>query len=330
MLQKIGDSLKGKKTLAYVILVPLVLVFAVWGAAGIVNMDFFGAANWAAKVNGQALPLQRVNDAWREQQSQWQQRFGTELPESERKLLQDGLLEDFVRQTLVEERTQSAGYRVPAAKVDEFIRSYPAFQVDGKYNENLARARLAQIGVTADAFRADVRSSLRNEELQRALTLSDFRTPLEVERALRIEDEQREVRYAVLPVEKFAATAQVDDAAIKAYYEQNPSRFQTQETVRLQYAELRLDQVAATVQVDNCGGSVGLKVGGEVGEVAQAIEAERVGASEGGGAQFGDRRVERDEALPLPWHRLDPEQSGEDHGVRAGVGDDQHATVGGR
>ena len=249
MLQKIGDSLKGKKTLAYVVLIPLVLVFAVWGAAGIVNLDFFGPAGWAAKVDGKPVPLQRVADAWRDRQSEWQQRFGTELPESERKLLQDGLLEDFVRQTLVEERTQSAGYRVPAAKVDEFIRSYPAFQVDGKYNENLALARLAQIGVTADAFRADVRSSLRNEELQRALTLSDFRTPLEVERALRIEDEQREVRYAVLPVEKFAATAQVDDAAIKAYYEQNPSRFQTQETVRLQYAELRLDQVAATVQV---------------------------------------------------------------------------------
>ena len=102
MLQKIGDSLKGKKTLAYVVLIPLVLVFAVWGAAGIVNLDFFGPSSWAVKVDGKPVPLQRVSDAWRDRQSEWQQRFGTELPESERKLLQDGLLEDFVRQTLVE------------------------------------------------------------------------------------------------------------------------------------------------------------------------------------------------------------------------------------
>lgn len=249
MLQKIGDSLKGKKTLAYVILVPLVLVFAVWGAAGIVNMDFFGAANWAAKVNGQALPLQRVNDAWREQQSQWQQRFGTEIPEAERKTLQDGLLEQFVRETLVQERTRASGYRVGSARVEEYIRNEPAFQLDGKYNENLALARLAQIGVSADAFKAEVRSNLQNQELQRALTLSEFRTPLEAERQLRLEDEQREVRYAVLPVEKFAAGAVIDDAAVQAYYAKNAARYQTPETVRLQYAELRLDQVAAQVQV---------------------------------------------------------------------------------
>ncbi|MCU0761183.1 MAG: peptidyl-prolyl cis-trans isomerase [Steroidobacteraceae bacterium] len=249
MLQKIGDSLKGKKTLAYVILIPLALVFAVWGAAGAVNLDFFGPANWAAKVDGRQVPLEQVNDAWRDQQSQWQQRFGTDVPEAERQLLQDRLLEQFIRQVLVEERTQSMGYRVPTAQVEEYIRNEPAFQVDGKFSENLALARLAQIGVSVDAYRADVRNNLRNQELQRALTLSDFRTPLEVERALRIEDEQREIRYALLPIDKFAASVALDDTAVKAYYDRNLARFQTPETVRLQFAELRLDQVAASVQV---------------------------------------------------------------------------------
>lgn len=249
MLQKIGDSLKGKKTLAYVILIPLALVFAVWGAAGAVNLDFFGPSTWAAKVDGTRVPLERVNDAWRDQQSEWQQRFGTDIPEAERKVLQDGLLEQFIRQVLVEERTESLGYRVPGSRVEEYIRNEPAFQVDGKYSENLALARLAQIGVSAEAFKADIRNNLRNQELQRALTLSDFRTPLEVQRALRIEDEQREIRYAVLPLDKFAAGLSLDDASIQAFYEKNQARFQTPESVRLQYAELRLDQVAATVQV---------------------------------------------------------------------------------
>ncbi len=249
MLQKIGDSLKGKKLFAYLILIPLALVFAVWGAAGIVNLDFFTGASWAAKVDGTEVPADRVSDAWREQQSQWQQRFGIELPESERVTMQDALLEQAIRETLIQERTSSLGYRVGSARIEEYIRNEPAFQLDGKYNEQLALARLSQVGVSAEVFRADIRGNLQNAELQRALQVSDFRTPLEIERAFRIEDEQREVRYALLPQEKFAAAVAVDDAAVQAYYDKNRTRYQTAESVRLQYAELRLEQIAAQVTV---------------------------------------------------------------------------------
>lgn len=249
MLQKIGDSLKGKKVLAYIILVPLALVFAIWGATGIVNMDFTGATGWAAKVDGTAIPLERVNDAWRDRQAEWQQRFGTEIPEETRKSLQDELLESFVGTTLVTERTGSLGYRVDDARVEEYIRAEPAFQVDGKYSENLALARLAQIGVSAAQFKADVRGSLQNGELQRALQVSEFRTRAELARLVALEDEQREIRYALLPVERFRAGVAPTDAEVEAWYKSNASRFTTPETVRLEYAELRLDQVAATVTV---------------------------------------------------------------------------------
>lgn len=249
MLQKIGDSLKGKKVLAYIILVPLALVFAIWGATGIVNMDVTGASAWAAKVDGTSIPLERVSDAWRDRQAEWQQRFGTDIPEDTRKTLQDDLLESFIATTLVTERTRGLGYRVDDARVEEFIRAEPAFQVDGKYSENLALARLAQIGVSAAQFKADVRGSLQNGELQRAIQVSEFRTRAELSRQVALEDEQREIRYALLPADRFRAAVSLSDADVAAWYEANSSRFTTPESVRLEYAELRLDQVAATVTV---------------------------------------------------------------------------------
>ncbi len=249
MLQKIGDSLKGKKSLAYLILIPLVLVFAVWGAAGVVNLDFFTGASWAAKVNGAEISANRVSEAWREQQSQWQQRFGADIPEAEKAILQNGLLEQFIRESLIQQRTESLGYRVGNARVEDYIRNEQAFQLDGKYNENLALARLAQVGVSPEAFRADIRSNLQNAELQRAVQVSDFRTPLEIERAQRLEDEQREVRYLLLPQEKYAAAAVIDEATIASWYERNKARYRTPESVRLQYADLRLEQIAAQVTV---------------------------------------------------------------------------------
>jgi hypothetical protein len=79
MLQRIRDSLQGQKWLAYLILGALALVFAAWGAFGIVDLGF-GPGNHAAKVNGDTVSLKEVREAWMQQQAQWQQRFGGELP----------------------------------------------------------------------------------------------------------------------------------------------------------------------------------------------------------------------------------------------------------
>jgi peptidyl-prolyl cis-trans isomerase D len=249
MLQKIGDSLKGRKLVAYIILIPIVFIFAVWGAAGIVEMDFFGQSSYAAKVNGETVPLEQVNDAWREQQSRFQQQFGSEIPDATRKALQDNLVETFVRQQLVSTRARESGYRVDAQRLREAIEQEPAFQLDGRYNEQLALARLAQVGLTAERYRADVRRDLQNAELERALVISDFSTPQELSRRFGLEDEQRELSWALLPAARYLAGVTVDDAAVTAFYEKNSSRWIRPEAVRLRYAELRVDQVAAGVVV---------------------------------------------------------------------------------
>jgi hypothetical protein len=78
-----------------------------------------------------------------------------------------------LRQT---DRTSEGGYRVDAARLREAIEQEPAFQVDGKYSEQLALARLAQVGLTTERYRADVRRDLQNAELERSLVISDFAT----------------------------------------------------------------------------------------------------------------------------------------------------------
>ena len=249
MLQKIGDSLKGKKILPWLILAPLALIFAFWGATGMVSMDFLGAQTWAAKVNGKQVPLQEANDVWRNQQSQWQQQFGTDIPDNVRAELQEGVLERLIRARLVGDRSQDGGYRVSAERVQQEILSEPAFQVDGKYSETLALARLAQIGITPEKFRADIRTSLQNAELERAIGVSEFLTPTEIGRRLALEDEQREVRVALLPVDRFRTSAVPDEAALAAWYAKNGKSFETPESVSLQYAEGSLAQIEAGITV---------------------------------------------------------------------------------
>jgi peptidyl-prolyl cis-trans isomerase D len=154
-----------------------------------------------------------------------------------------------VRRELVTERTRDFGYRVSEAQIHEAIRNEPAFQVDGKYSPDVAKARLASAGITIEAFEADLRRSLQGALLQNAIRISDFATPRELEQFAALRGQQREVAWAVLPADKFAGSQPFDAAAVQQYYEKNRARFMTTETARVRYAELRLDQVAPQVTV---------------------------------------------------------------------------------
>jgi peptidyl-prolyl cis-trans isomerase D len=244
MLQRIGDRLKGHRWLAYLVLGPLVLIFAAWGAYGIVNLSV-GGTSYAAEANGAKISLEDARNAWLREQSQWQQRLGgAELPAQLREELQNQVLEGLIRSALLAQRTQDLGYRVSHAELLDAIHSEPAFQVGGQYSADAAQAALAQAGVSLDEFQSELRSDLRRSQLENGIRATEFLTPTELRRLKELEDEEREVRYLILPDDKFPAAAP-DDAAVAAYYRAHEAQYLTTESVHLQYAELQLAALEA-------------------------------------------------------------------------------------
>jgi peptidyl-prolyl cis-trans isomerase D len=230
----------------YIVLGALALIFAAWGAYGIVNFNT-GGSSYAAEAGGQKVSIESARSAWLNQQTQYQQRLGGEIPPAQKAFLQDRILEALIREALLTERSRSLGYRVDEQNVRDAIRDEPAFQIEGKYSPEVARERLAQAGITLGAFEAELRGALQRNQLQNGIVLSDFQTPAELQRARALQNEQREVRYALLSPDKYSADIQVDDAAVQAYYKAHQAQYMTPESAHLQYAELRLDQLAAQV-----------------------------------------------------------------------------------
>jgi peptidyl-prolyl cis-trans isomerase D len=249
MLQNLGDKLKGQRWLATLVLGLLALIFAIWGAYGIVNVSF-GAPDYGLKVNDERISTETLNRAWQERQAQYQQTLnGVEMSEAQKTLLQQQLIDEYVRQTLLRQRAQQAGYRATDAQLRDAVTSEPAFQTDGKYDPRVARTMLAQLGMTEDGYFAERRQALQIGQLSEAVELSDFLTPAEVDRIYALENEQRELRYALLTPDHFQPTAKFDDARIKSWYDSHQSDYMTPESVRLQYAELRLDAIASQITV---------------------------------------------------------------------------------
>jgi peptidyl-prolyl cis-trans isomerase D len=250
MLQRIRDGLHRHKWLGYVVLGALALVFAAWGAYGIVNLNV-GSTNYAAEAGGEKISLQQARNAWSREESRLQQSFGgQDIPASLRERFQDQVLEGLIRDALMTERTHDLGYRVTDTDVQDAIRNEPAFQIEGQYSAEAAKAALAQAGLSVEQFEGELRSSLQRSQLENGIRVSEFTTPSELARAQSLQNEQREVRYAILPLDKFPGPP-VDDKSIEAYYKAHQAEFMTPESAHLQYAELRLDQVAAQTPVSD-------------------------------------------------------------------------------
>jgi peptidyl-prolyl cis-trans isomerase D len=244
MLQNIGDKLKAQRWLATLLLGALSLIFAAWGAYGIVNISF-APQNFGLRVNGERVSVEALNRAWQQRQAQYAQAFqGATISPAQTQTLQQNLLNEYVRSTVLRQRALADGYRASDAEVLKAYESEQAFQVNGKFSAAAAKTMLAQAGLTPAMYEAERRQSIEIGQLSDGIQLSDFMTETQRARIFALVNEQREVRYCLLPAAKYAPV-KLDEAQIKSWYEAHSKEFLSPESVRLRYAELSLDGIAA-------------------------------------------------------------------------------------
>ncbi len=231
MLQKIRDRLTG--WVAGTIFFFIAVAFAFWG------IDIGGAnLNYAAKVNGDEIPIGEFRRQQQAQLAQYAQFYKDGIPAEVENRLRESLLDGFIREELINQRTEKLGYRVGNEAIAASIRSLPAFQVDDEFSMDVYEARLAGQGLSAAGFEARMRQSMRNDQLRRGLAQSGFVTPADLARYVALEDQQREVAWAVLPAAAFQAKVAVQEEEIRSEYEANPDAYQSAETVDIEYITL--------------------------------------------------------------------------------------------
>jgi peptidyl-prolyl cis-trans isomerase D len=248
VLQKVGDFFKkGKVAGVMLAIISAALLITGKGLADRFTMP--GGSPHAAEGAGLQLDPQRAREALQNEQNRLQQ-AGVDLEDP--KVLEQTkseVLERLILSELVALRGTEQGYRVGAAAVQDYIRSEPAFQVDGKYSESLALARLAQVGATPETYRRDVRRTLESQELSRSIGLGEFVTPVESGRRLALEGELREIRYATFAADQFVKSVLLTPAELAGWYEKNGARFATPESVQMELISASLADVESQVSV---------------------------------------------------------------------------------
>lgn len=169
-----------------------------------------------------------------------------ETLENKRKVL-DRLIDEKSLQLAAER----SGVVVGDAAVREYIATIPAFQVDGRFDENRYRLALAsQAPVRTPAqFEELVRESLQQSLVPLAVATSAFLTEGEFDRILRLSGETRDIEIALLPLPA-VDNAPVSDEEAKAWYEAHPSDFVRPEAVTLEYLEVDGSSLPAPAAAD--------------------------------------------------------------------------------
>ena len=235
--------------MAIIALIVLSFVFA-----GVSSYVSSSGSSAAAEVNGEPISQQDVERAYQAQRARLEAQFGEGISAlfSDENYLRDfrmNVLDRLIADTLIEQKAKELGMRVSDKQIRDAITAMPEFQTEGSFDNERYLMLLRQNGFQPSDFRDYMRQQMTREQLSRAVQASDFSLPEEVSLAHRLQGQTRNADYLIVDSAPFAASVELSDEEVQAFYDENISRFDTQEKVNLAYVTLAVEDLKADVSV---------------------------------------------------------------------------------
>ena len=244
------DLIHRRKRAVQIILALITLPFAFFG----VDYYFRGGSSVTevARIGGEKITQAEFADSIREQQDRMRQAMGRNYDPAvfDNPEVRYSLLEQLIGQKVLADQARQGRFNVSDVQLAQYISGLPPFQVDGKFSKSRYEQLLAGRGMTPRAFEERVRSDLVLAPLQEPISAANIVARTNVEHYLDLLDQQREVETGLIAADAFMKDVKIDDAAVKAFYDANPTAFQVPEQVKIEYVTLTQEAVASQAGVD--------------------------------------------------------------------------------
>ncbi|WP_372861438.1 SurA N-terminal domain-containing protein [Spongiibacter sp.] len=239
MLQNIRNNIQG--TAAKVIIAIIVVPFALFG---IDSLFSGGAQPPAATVNGEKVSLAELQQAIAMQKRRLINMMGDQIDPAmlDDNVLRKPALDALVKQQLLLQAADKAGIRISDKQLNTVIASMPQFHEDGRFSQQRYQQVLRLQGYNSALFKQLLRSDLLIQQLSASVSSSAFVTESELDEAIAYIHETRDFHTVNVPLSNFEKTVDLSAEQIRAYYDNNLDRFQTEPKVKLSYIELREEQ----------------------------------------------------------------------------------------
>jgi len=239
MLQNIRDNSQG--WIAKTIIGVIVLLLSLTGFEAI--FGGFRSGSLAAKVNGEAISQNELEQAVQIQAAQLAQqlseRLGANFDASrlDEKELRESALRGLIERRLLLQNASEEKLRFSAKSLDQLILQTPEFQQDGKFSAERFDQALRSMGYSRMQYRNLLESEMLIAQMRLGLVSSGFVTDEEVQAFARLERQTRS--FASLHFAAQPEQVKVSDEDIRAWYDAHPNDYMSPEQVVVQYLELK-------------------------------------------------------------------------------------------
>lgn len=243
MLQALREKTSG--LFSKIILGLIVITFSFFG---IESYFVTQTEDFVAKVGEREISQQDFRTRFDEFRQQQLQQAGGAINASffEQPAIKRRILDQMIDEQVILQTNERLGVVIPADRLRSEILKIPAFLTDGKFDENLYRARLAAIGKTPVGFSNEVAEEIASRELPVEIAASAFVTDDQVNDYLRLRGQTRDFSYLKIAKPE-SADSSVSEDEVKAYFDTHTQEFMNPEQVALEYLEI--DAQALDVQL---------------------------------------------------------------------------------
>jgi len=246
MLQNIRQYTQG--WIAQTFAAVIAITFAMFGINFYITSQ--GARPAIAKVNGEEVTQFQVDAAYNQLRGGIQQRYGEDF--SFNAQIDSQLRRQAVAQTIntvvLNQAAKKSGFAISDDQVREALQGISAFQENGVFSAQRFSQFLGQLRYSPEVFLSELKRSMLISQVQVGYTESAFVLPSDLDDAIKLINQTRDIDFVVVPTSKFLKEVKVTDEEIDKFYQARQRQFSTQEQVRLEYIQLSISDLAKKIK----------------------------------------------------------------------------------
>ena len=159
------------------------------------------------------------------------------------------LLQQMVRERLVEKKGADLHFQVSNAEVFDRIAADPRFRQGDRFSLDVYKNLLRQAGIPEPAFEESIRRQILSERIVDPISRGGVVPRASGVAFVNLVEQQREVEVANFEVEPFVKDVTVDSAQEKAFYDANAAAFKSPEEAKFEYVVLTQEALLAQIAV---------------------------------------------------------------------------------
>lgn len=241
-----------------VLKVILALIMLSFVLTGVGSYLVGGSNSYVAEVNGQEIDRARFEQSVMNERARLQQQLGEQFSqlagnEAYVKQMRQQVLNRMINDLLLDQYAAKIGMAIGDDQVKVSIQTSPEFATDGKFDNSKYRDLLNRFQIAPEQYAEMTRKQLLSQQLLAAFAGTNFSLPAETESVVALIQQQRDIRVASIDMKALEAKPEVTPTAeqVKAFYDQNKSRFTAPEMARVKYIEVDAAKLTDDIKVSD-------------------------------------------------------------------------------